>query len=66
VNWEDDVKVVLTKKQVKYILEKSGEQKVKKAFNMFLSCMEQEKISPLKMPELIDKMMVQDNAGKKE
>ncbi len=60
------MEVVLNRKQARYIMEKCGEKSLKKAFKMFLACMNKEKISPLKMPVLIDKMMAKDAAGKKE
>jgi hypothetical protein len=60
------VDVVLNKKQVDYLIQKCGEKSAKKAFRMFLSAMTKEKISPTKMPLLINKMMAQDKEGKKE
>lgn len=60
------MEVVLNKKQAKFLMEACGEKSLKKAFKMFLSCMSKEKISPTKMPLLIDKMMAKDEAGKKE
>jgi hypothetical protein len=60
------MEVVLSKKQAKYIVEKSGEKTLKKAFRMWLLAMSKEKISADKMPLLIDKMMAKDQVGKKE
>jgi hypothetical protein len=60
------MEIMLTKKQVGYILEKSGEKTPKKAFRMFVSAMKKENISLTKMALLIDKMIAQDKKEKKE
>jgi hypothetical protein len=54
------LQVTLNKKQTEYILKKSGEKTVKKAFRMFVRAMTKEAIKVQKMPILIDKMMAKD------
>lgn len=62
---EGKLKIILNEKQLEYIVEKTQEKSKKRAFNMFLSAMQKEKIRPNKMPLLIDKMMAKD-AERKE